>query len=413
MILLQHNILSSVSQQIFNDFKNENNNIMKISILVLYLTLVLMWTNGIAQTQSKLKIHGYLTQGFAITDGHQIYGITKKGTTDYRNLALQFRFDINERNSGVVQISHRRIGSSPLMEIETDVSLDWAFFEHRFNEVFGFKAGKILIPFGLHNEVQDVGVVLPFYRVPFIPYSNGNFMSETFDGLSIFYSFHAFDNWIVDLEIYGGNWNWIAWASLTHPVTREQVILIELADINNGMGAQTRITTPFDALNIGASWQNGFVKGGLFFGRENDGIRAQTYNMINLFADVTFQYFYFQPEYVKTFFRQGDFTLEGASFQAGINLNEKLTFNFSAEYLDLYNVPDYESATSDVVERRRDSNYLRDFGIGLSYKFTSSVVLKAETHWNKSLAIEERYIHVFEDKPVNTKYAIISLSTSF
>ena len=116
--------------------------------------------------QSKLNIHGYLTQAYAISDGNKIFGISPHGSADYRNLALQFRYDANPSNTIVFQFSHERLGSTPIMLLKEDVELDWGFFEHRFRNAISIKVGKIQIPLGIYNEIRDVGVLLPFYRLP-------------------------------------------------------------------------------------------------------------------------------------------------------------------------------------------------------------------------------------------------------
>ena len=94
-----------------------------------------------------MSVHGFLTQAFAISDGNQILGIDKDGTTDYRNLALQFRYDMNDQSNVVIQFEHRRMGESPVLKLQQDVELDWGFFEYRFHEQFFNKSRKSIDSF--------------------------------------------------------------------------------------------------------------------------------------------------------------------------------------------------------------------------------------------------------------------------
>src|SRR5215212_756095 len=79
---------------------------------------------------SKVSIHGYVSQAYAVSEEHPIFGIPTHGTTDYRDLALQFRYDQNRKNAVVVQFRHERLGEQRTGNDQADVQLDWAFYQH-------------------------------------------------------------------------------------------------------------------------------------------------------------------------------------------------------------------------------------------------------------------------------------------
>ena len=133
--------------------------------------------------QSKLRVFGHLTQGFAISDEHQIFGIPTSGSSDYRNLALQFRYDIDPKNNLIVQIAHKRLGKHPAQSEADDVELDWGFFEHHFSPEIFLKFGKVQMPLGIYNELRDVSVLLPFYRAPSSVYSESRASGEYVNGI--------------------------------------------------------------------------------------------------------------------------------------------------------------------------------------------------------------------------------------
>jgi len=375
-----------------------------------WVFLLLIGTKIFAQ--SGLNVHGYLSQAFAISDKYQIFGIPTDGTADYRALALQFRYDIDEYNSSIIQFSHRRIGNSPLMELEKDVVLDWAFFEHRFNDNLGFKIGKILIPFGYYNEIRDVGVLLPFYRPPYTPYTMGAYLSETVNGMDFFY-IKNFDDWDLNLDVYGGSWEWRLWFNQRSIISDGIITLIDISTVRNATGARLSCSLHDFGIAGGLSWQRGDVSGKYFFGTEYGGVRPQTFNMFNLYFDYSNDLFYTRPEITKMFFEPGDFYIDGISFTSGVNVYSGISANFSFEMLSIYDVPNFESETSNLVTDRDDSKYLKDFAIGLNYRFNSHVILKSELHFNKSLATEDIYKNVFSDDPEDMKYFILSLATSF
>ena len=110
---------------------------------------------------SPLTIHAFLTQGFGKSDGFTIFGIPEEGTTDLRTLALQFRYDLSPQDVFVLQLNHERTGLDPVSEKRPDVALDWAFYERRLGSGRSIKVGRIPVPFGVYNEIRDVGTVLP------------------------------------------------------------------------------------------------------------------------------------------------------------------------------------------------------------------------------------------------------------
>ena len=108
----------------------------------------------LSDVMSKLSIHGYVSQAWATSEDHQIFGIPTDGTTDYRDLALQLRYDQSRENVFVVQLRHQRLGESPQAASMDDVTLDWAFYQRRFTDRFSLKVGRIPLPLGIFNEAS-------------------------------------------------------------------------------------------------------------------------------------------------------------------------------------------------------------------------------------------------------------------
>ncbi len=132
--------------------------------------------------ERKFFFNAYVTQAWGETDGGQVLGLDEGGTFDYRNAALLGRWQLTSKDRFVVQLSHESIGESPLGEIRDDVELDWAFYEHRFPADFEVRVGRVPIPFGIYNEIRDVGPLLEFYRPPVSIYFEGAFSAEAVDG---------------------------------------------------------------------------------------------------------------------------------------------------------------------------------------------------------------------------------------
>src|SRR6476660_7717790 len=87
----------------------------RLAVAVLVLSSVAKTTH--AQGDGQLAIHGYLTQGAAVSHGAQFYGMTDQVSTDFRYAALQFRYD-RKKDGFLLQVNNRRLGSSPITNFE-------------------------------------------------------------------------------------------------------------------------------------------------------------------------------------------------------------------------------------------------------------------------------------------------------
>src|SRR5687767_11600224 len=79
----------------------------------------------------KLSVHGSVNTGYGKSDGLGVFGIDKNGTSDYRAIALQFGYKLDDKSRVVVQLLHRGLGSSPLAKIQPEISPIWAFYERK------------------------------------------------------------------------------------------------------------------------------------------------------------------------------------------------------------------------------------------------------------------------------------------
>src|SRR5215212_3583461 len=185
---------------------------------------------------SKLSIHGYLSQAYAVSDDRQILGIPTSGTADYRDVALQLRYDANRKNSAVVQFRHARFGDSPRQR--DDVELDWAFYQHNFSDRFSVKAGRIPLPLGIFNEAGGPAGGSAFFRPPTEFYER-RYSSKTLEGALASLSLGGPARWSFDVDGYAGRWQ----------VDYGQA---ERADARDAWGAQVWANTPWTGVRIGA-----------------------------------------------------------------------------------------------------------------------------------------------------------------
>lgn len=199
-----------------------------------------------------LTMHGYLTQAYAASQDENLYGIDTLGTTDYRAMALQFRYTMSNRDAMVVQFGSRRLGKSLIQTIEPEVKIDYAFYQTNWagNSV---RIGKVPMPRGFYNEVRDVGTIFPFYRASKAFYSEG---VATVDGASIARSFDVGSTgFSVDGSVYGGAFDVVLELAGTNGLD-----LIE-SRVFKSLGAHATVNTPVSGLRFSADYLSGTNKG--------------------------------------------------------------------------------------------------------------------------------------------------------
>jgi hypothetical protein len=332
-------------------------------------------------TGPKISIHGFLSQAYARSDGNQIVGITEDGTADYRAAALQIRADITDQDAFVIQLSHERLGASPVMALKKDVELDWIFYQRSFGDS-AVKVGRVQIPFGIYNEVRDVGTILPFFRPSLDFYGEGTFNTETVDGIVLSHAFGPWGSWSLDGDAFYGSFDFIA----------------SDAEYFQGQarglyGFEAWLQTPLPNLRIGA--------GAMHFDfhdtrTSSDLDSPWSVYHVSLAAD--FGRFAVNAE--SAYWDEGPWTFETSYAQLGYSVTEKITLNGQLE------------ASKFKIENFFDGEYNREKTLGVNYAFRPDLVLKAEHHWNTGY-YSENPLPDLSQPPLETRFWILSLSTSF
>lgn len=328
----------------------------------------------------RILVNGYLSQAFAISDGNQIAGIPKQGTADYRTAAVQMRAEITPQDKFSVKLRHERVGQSGLQALQPDVAFDWIFYEHQMGAT-AIKVGRVKIPFGIYNEVRDVGTLLPFYRPSPNFYGEGAFTTETVDGAVVS---HVFDvgSWRLDGDLHYGNWRFIDRVGNT----------FRRRDVRNSRGAELWVKTPISSLRVGAGAIHYDV---LDLGNPGHASHWKTHHFS---LDGEFGRVMAQVEYKYIDFAEGTYVAGYAHL--GVKVADKVTLNAQYDYADL-NIDFFRSGRFDT-----------DRVLGVSYAFRLDLVLKMEHHWNEGFTSEEPAQNFFAPA-VRSRFAILSLSTSF
>jgi hypothetical protein len=342
-----------------------------------------------AQDEPKFSVHGYLTQGWGKSDGTQFYGLTSESSTDFRYAALQLRYSATPSDQFVVQANHRRLGRSQITDFESDVNLNWAFYQRSFGNGMAVKIGRMPIPRGIYNELRSVGVVLPMYRPPVVFYDEGAYYSETIDGLIASRTFFESAPWSLEAHAYVGGWRSLAYDTWSEEYSVSRV------RARNAIGAQLWLTTPIDGVRLGAAaqrhddtWEDG----------EQEELKE-----FHLSLDATRERYFVRAEgqlqnYV------GSDKLYTGYVQASYRITQRLGLIGEGQRSRDTEVTYVEDLPGSSFEWHRSD------GVGLSYAFTPSLVFKVEYHWDRGIQIEQPAHPLAAPK---FRYVIASLSASF
>lgn len=84
------------------------------------------------------------------------------------------------------------------------VRVDWAFFDYQAPTGHTVRAGRVRMPFGLHNESRDVQALRPSASLPYLYDEELALVDESFDGASVERRF-AFGDSAATVEVFAAN----------------------------------------------------------------------------------------------------------------------------------------------------------------------------------------------------------------
>jgi hypothetical protein len=373
----------------------------------------------------KLQIHGSLNTAYAQSDDLPIFGISKRGTSDYRALALQFRYSMSDQDQLVVQFLNRRLGTSPLQAANPDVQINWAYWQHREGD-WTIRVGKNPLPRGLLNEVRFVGSVLPMYRDGASVYGE---TLETVDGVTV--------QRRLDLPASFGM-EATAFAGSTRIVTlfpgASSVSVVDTRT-DRFIGGQTALTTP-----VPGSKLVGFF-GHYTSGSDNPGSLNHSVYTYMLSGEEVQERWFARAEWTR-FFTPAS-ALEGYNYDtrqnentdymgwyahAGVKPTDQLSFiyEYQASRVRIFQPSVPVAPGVNLPLFNVDVPFYKDAGVGASWAFTPTLVAKVEGHWTSGIDYDRlpgapvgvgaptaTGIPLIANPGAKTRYLIISVATSF
>jgi hypothetical protein len=335
----------------------------------------------------RLRLFGHLTQGMAVSDDIPVHGVPTSLTTDLRTVALQFRFAVGDANEVVLQVKHQRLGISPIQQLEDDIEMQWAFYQHRLGDL-RVRAGRTPVPFGTFNEMRDVGTVLPFFRVPQNLYPEG---TDATDGVVVSYQYGESSGWSAQVDGYVGMTGYRG--AFYTPDPTMPVFLVDL-QTKRSMGTQLWISTPVPGLRVGGAVQRFEFHEEDGFGIPDPDGKVWIGSLDGAFDRVTIRS-------EVAFLEVPWYKIRTSTAQAGGWVTPVVGLFGQAELVDFEGI-------LPVTDQIRVSE---DFALALNLRAAPNVLLKLEGHRVNGYMFEQ-----FTDPTgpgTNTMYGLASISISF
>lgn len=353
---------------------------------------------GVATAQGipeRLEFHGSLNAGYGRSKDLPAFGLPVTGTSDYRVFTLQGRYALTEKDQLVAQVFNRRLGTSPFVGALPDVTMQWAYWQHREGD-FTVKFGRNPLPRGLVNEVRYIGTVLPFFR------PSTELQGEAFDAIDgIVVTYRHELGYGLELEQHGfggGSEN----RAITNTTAGQEV---RIARTENMYGGQTYLRLPVANARVGAyAARYSFVQ---------PTSRGHRLNMI-FSGEATVDRLHLQAEH-------GRYTGHGPSNDSRNGYQEA-----TLRLHNRFSVAGQNAYTSRMLFFTDPSlNFVypetRTKGASMIFGLTSNSVFKIENHWRKGWSFDvptnpvasQTATSVTLTPARNSRYYLVSVAASF
>lgn len=193
-----------------------------------------------------VAIHGFASQGFILTTGNDyIAPDSTSGSFQFSEAGINFTADVGDKLSIGAQAFAQNIAQGGNFTFKAD----WFYVGYRWRDWLGVRAGRLKIPFGLYNEVNDIDAARAPILLPqsVYPLQGREFLfSQTGGELYGFVRSDAAGG--LEYRLYGGT-IFIDPALLLPPGTTLDLQL----HVRYVAGGRLFWETPLDGLVIGAS----------------------------------------------------------------------------------------------------------------------------------------------------------------
>ena len=192
-----------------------------------------------------IEVHGFVSQGYIKTFRNQyLADADGAGSFEFSEVGLNFTSQLSDRFRLGLQLFAHDLG--PIGNY--DARADWYYLDYRHADWLGLRAGRLKIPFGLYNEVQDVDAARPSILLPtsiYSPTARDILLAQT--GFEIYGYLGLPRAGALEYRLYGG--------TIFLEVPAASAAMFPRFNIPYVTGGRLMWETPVDGLRVGASGQ--------------------------------------------------------------------------------------------------------------------------------------------------------------
>lgn len=194
---------------------------------------------------TSVDVHAFVGQGFILSkDNNYIDTNSSKGSVQLSDVGVNLTKPLGDRLRFGVQLFAQNFGTQ-----NTYVpTVDWAYGDYRFADWLGIRVGRVKIPFGLYNEINDIDSARTFILMPqgMYPLSYRQYLFAQTGG-ELYGYLRMRGAGALDYHLYGGT---LAF-NPTNPPGSPYTIANET--IPFVFGGRLMWETPIEGLRLGAS----------------------------------------------------------------------------------------------------------------------------------------------------------------
>jgi hypothetical protein len=196
---------------------------------------------------ASVDIHAFASQGFIATNRNNYLDVdTKHGSFQFSEVGINFTKTVVEKLRMGIQLFAQDLGPTG----NYNARMDWFYLDYRFRDWLGLRAGRVKIPFGLYNEINDVDSARVAILLPqsVYPLSNRDFLLAQTGG-ELYGYLKLGEAGAVDYHAYAGT---IFLNPSSQPGSPLEVLSLNVPFL---VGGRVMWETPLDGLRLGGSIQ--------------------------------------------------------------------------------------------------------------------------------------------------------------
>ena len=192
-----------------------------------------------------VQVHAFVSQGYIkTTDNNYLAKTEDRGSTEFAEAGINVTKAIGDRLRLGVQLFTRDLG--PIGNY--DAKFDWFYLDYRLTDYLGFRAGRVKLPFGLYNEINDVDAARVSILMPQSVYSTRNrdfLLAQT--GAELYGYLPMGGAGALDYRLYGG--------TIFVDIPSQPTLTVNDLNIPYVVGGRLLWETPLTGLRVGGSVQ--------------------------------------------------------------------------------------------------------------------------------------------------------------